>query len=124
MLYGFAKAKTRRSGKIFEKTLDIALADNSVETELKFKKKPKGSLFIDNNAQPFGPSAIINNLQINNSRYDSKLEKAFYDTDLNSTQAILDLYKNLSEFLVRLQTTCSSARRGYNAKGHASLRVA
>jgi len=85
--------KFRESGKIFEKTLDIALADNSVETELKFKKKPKGSLFIDNNAQPFGPSAIIDNLQINNSRYDNKLEKAFYDTDLNSTQAILDLYK-------------------------------
>ena len=86
-------SKFRDSGKIFEKTLDIALADNSIETELKFKKNPQGSLFLDTNSQPFGPSAIIEKLQINNLRYDSKLEKAFYDTDLNSTQAILDLYK-------------------------------
>ena len=80
------------AGKIFEKTLDIALADNGVETDLKFTKKPKGSIFLDNNVQPFGPSAIIEKLYVNNSRYDHKLEKVFYDTDLNSTQAILELY--------------------------------
>lgn len=80
------------AGKIFEKTLDIALADNSVETDLIFTKKPKGSIFLDNNVQPFGPSAIIEKLHVNNSRYDHKLEKVFYDTDLNSTQAILELY--------------------------------
>ena len=85
-------SKFMDAGKIFEKTLDIALADNSVETELKFTKKPKASIFLDNNVQPFGPSAIIEKLHVNNSRYDHKLEKVFYDTDLNSTQAILELY--------------------------------
>ena len=85
-------SKFMDAGKIFEKTLDIALADNSVETDLIFTKKPKGSIFLDNNVQPFGPSAIIEKLHVNNSRYDHKLEKVFYDTDLNSTQAILELY--------------------------------
>ena len=82
------------AGKIFEKTLELALADKSVETELKFTKKPKGSIFFDNNAQPFGPSAFIKKLHVGNTRFDNKLEKAYCDTDLNSSQAVLDLYEN------------------------------
>lgn len=82
------------AGKIFEKTLELALANNSVETELKCTKKPKGSIFFDNNAQPFGPSAFIKKLHVGNTSFDHRLEKAYYDTDLNSTQAVLDLYEN------------------------------
>jgi hypothetical protein len=85
--------KFAEAGKIFEKTLEIALANNSVETDLKFTKKPKGSIFIDNNAQPFGPSAFIKKIYVSNTRFDNRLEKAYYDTDLNSTQAVIDLYK-------------------------------
>ena len=81
------------TGKIFEKTLELALADNSVETELNFTKKPKGSIFLDGNVQPFGPSALIKKMHIGNARFDNRLEKAYYDTDLKSTQAVLDLYK-------------------------------
>lgn len=85
--------KFLETDKIFEKTLELALADKCVETELKFTKKPKGSIFFDNNAQPFGPSAFIKKLHVGNTRFDDRLEKAYLDTDLNSSQAVLDLYE-------------------------------
>jgi hypothetical protein len=86
--------KFTEAGKIFEKTLELALADKSVETELKFSKKPKGSIFLDSNVQPFGPSAVIKKFHVGNTRFDNRLEKAYYDTDLKSAQAVLDLYWN------------------------------
>ncbi|MCW3997501.1 MAG: Nre family DNA repair protein [Candidatus Bathyarchaeota archaeon] len=86
--------KFTEAGKIFEKTLELALADKSVETELKFSKKPKGSIFLDSNVQPFGPSAVIKKFHVGNTRFDNRLEKAYYDTDLKSAQAVLDLYSN------------------------------
>jgi hypothetical protein len=86
--------KFNEAGKIFEKTLELALANNTVETELKFSKKPKGSIFLDSNVQPFGPSALIKKLHVGNTRFDNRLEKAYYDTDLKSAQAVLDLYAN------------------------------
>lgn len=84
--------KFQEAGKIFEKTIELALAKNCVETDIKFTSKPKGSIFLDNNAQPFGPSAIIKKIHVGNTNFDNRLEKAYYDTDLNSTQAVIELY--------------------------------
>ncbi len=55
-------------------------------------KKPRGSIFLDDDIQPFGPSAPIRDLHVGNSRYDDKIEKAYYDTDLKATQAVLELF--------------------------------
>lgn len=85
--------KFQEAGKIFEKTVEFALAKNCVETDIKFTGKPKGSIFLDNNAQPFGPSATIKKIHVGNTKFDNRLEKAYYDTDLNSTQAVIELYQ-------------------------------
>jgi len=42
--------------------------------------------------QPFGPSAPIKDLHVGNTRYNDKIEKAYYDTDLHATNAVVDLY--------------------------------
>jgi hypothetical protein len=42
--------------------------------------------------QPFGPSAPIRDLHVGNARYDDKIEKAYYDTDLRAGSAVLELY--------------------------------
>jgi hypothetical protein len=70
----------------------LALADNSVEMELNLTKKPRGSIFMDDDVQPFGPSAPIRDLRVGNSRFDQHVEKAFYDTDLKATLAVKELY--------------------------------
>ena len=80
------------AGKILDQTRDLALAENSVDIELNLAKKPRGSIFMDDAVQPFGPSAIIRDLHVGNSRFEHRIEKAYYDTDLRATQAVLELY--------------------------------
>jgi hypothetical protein len=80
------------AGKILDQTRELALADSSVDIELNLTKKPHSSLFLDDNVQPFGPSAPIRDLHVGNARYDDKIERAYYDTDLRAGPAVLELY--------------------------------
>jgi hypothetical protein len=80
------------AGKILDQTRELALADGCVDIELNLTKKPHSSIFLDDNVQPFGPSAPIRDLHVGNARYDDKIEKAYYDTDLRANQAVLELY--------------------------------
>ncbi|HLN88956.1 MAG TPA: Nre family DNA repair protein [Candidatus Binatia bacterium] len=82
------------AGKILDQTRDLALADCCVDIELNLTKKPRGSIYLDDDVQPFGPSAPIRDLRVGNARYDDKIEKAFYDTDLKATNAVLELYNH------------------------------
>lgn len=68
------------------------MAENSVDTELNLTKKPRGFIFLDDDVQPFGPSAPIRDLRVGNARFNDKIEKAYYDTDLRANQAVLELY--------------------------------
>jgi hypothetical protein len=85
--------KFMEGGKILDRTRELALAESSVDIELNLTKKPRGSIYLDDNVQPFGPSAPIRDLHVSNAKYDGKIEKAYYDTDLKATQAVVDLYK-------------------------------
>jgi len=84
--------KFNEAGKILDQTRDLALAETSVETELNLAKKPRGSITLDDDVQPFGPSALIRDLHVGNARYDHRIEKAYYDTDLFATGAVRELY--------------------------------
>jgi DNA repair protein NreA len=84
--------KVNDSGKILDQTRELALADTSVATELNLTKKPQGSITLSDDVQPFGPSAPIRDLHVGNARYNDKIEKAYYDTDLRASPAIIDLY--------------------------------
>ena len=81
-----------KAGKILDATRELAIADNSVDMELNLTKKPQGSIFLDDDVQPFGPSAPIRDLRVGNARYEQHIEKAYYDTDLKSINAVLELY--------------------------------
>jgi len=84
---GFEKA-----GKIIEKTRELALAVKPVDVELILKKKPRGFIVLDDEVQPFGPSAPIRDLLISNPRWDHQIEKAYGDTDLKAADAVAELY--------------------------------
>lgn len=107
--------KFMQAGKIMDKTLELALADNSVDMELGLTKKPMGSIFLSDEVQPFGPSAPIRDLHIGNTRFDHRLEKAYYDTDLKSTQAVIDLY-NSGVLVTKIQKAFSVGAFGLEKK--------
>ncbi|KAF5064822.1 hypothetical protein DSECCO2_280320 [anaerobic digester metagenome] len=84
----------QNAGRIVDFTRELALSVNSVDVEAKFSKKPSGRIILDDNIQPFGPSAKLEKLSITNPKYDHKIEKAYYDTDLKAAEAVKGLYKN------------------------------
>jgi hypothetical protein len=84
--------KFDEAGKIIEKTRELALAVNPVDMEMTLKKKPRGFILLDDEVQPFGPSAPIRDLNLGNPRWDHQIEKAYSDTDLKAADAVLELY--------------------------------
>lgn len=84
--------KFEKAGKIIDKTRELALAVKPVDVELLLKKKPRGFLVLNDEVQPFGPSAPIRDLLISNPRWDHQIEKAYSDTDLKASEAVTELY--------------------------------
>ena len=83
-----------KSDKIITFTRELALAKNCVFTEAFFTKKPKGHIAYYDEIQPHGPSAPLKRFDISNPKYEHHIEKAFYDTDLKSIEAIQRLYSD------------------------------
>ena len=84
--------KFAEGGRIIDQTRELALADNGVDMELNLTKKPRGVIFMDDDVQPFGPSAPIRDLRLGNARFERRMEKAYNDTDLGAAQAVRELY--------------------------------
>ena len=80
--------------RVVEFTRDLALSKNPVFAEATFSKKPYGKISFYDEIQPHGPSAPLKKLDISNPKYDQNLEKAFYDTDLKSKEAVLNIYRS------------------------------
>jgi hypothetical protein len=80
------------AGKIIQKTRELALAVKPVDVELMLTKKPHGSIFLSDDVQPFGPSAPIRDLNVGNTSWDHRVEKAYGDTDLKAVPAVVELY--------------------------------
>ncbi len=104
-----------QAGKIMDQTRELALADTSVDMELNLTKKPRGSIFLSDDVQPFGPSAPIRDLHVGNARFDHRVEKAYYDTDLKSAQAVVDLY-NRGVMVTKIQKAFSVGAFGIEKK--------
>lgn len=79
-------------GRMVEHTRELALSVNPIDVEAAFQKKPSGRIVLDDEVQPFGPSARLRNLSIGNPKFDQRVERAFYDTDLRAVEAVGDLY--------------------------------
>ncbi|MFH0928885.1 MAG: Nre family DNA repair protein [Candidatus Aenigmatarchaeota archaeon] len=81
-------------GKIIERTREIALSEQSPSAEVEFKSKPVGRIALSDDVQPFGPSAPVIDLNIENQPFNKRIERAFYDADLKAVDAVNRLYKD------------------------------
>ena len=80
------------NSRYIEKLQGISLSSSSIESDVSFSSVPTGTNFSEEHT-PFGPSAGIERFEIESGRYDSKLEKVFYDSDLRSSEAIISLHQ-------------------------------
>lgn len=83
---------TDLDNKIVDKMRDIALSARSIDAHAEFLRQPRGYAFNEEH-QPFGPSAPLKSVEISNVRYEKHMEKAYYDTDLPASRAIVGLYE-------------------------------
>jgi len=84
----------QKGGRIVDFTRELALAVNPLDVEVNFQKRPTGRIVLDDEIQPFGPSAQLKDLDIGNPKYDQRIEKAFYDIDLRAAEAVGNLYRD------------------------------
>ncbi len=77
-----------------EKTRHITLSKNPAEAEVEFSKKLSESIRLDNKSQPHGPSATMRRFDLGSMSSNQDLEKIFYDDDLKSEPAVMNLYES------------------------------
>lgn len=76
---------------LIDKLTDISLAKTSTDSEAIFGKTPTGSS-LSEDTEPHGPSAVLEEFNIDAVKWDHKLEKSYYDTDLKARDAIMYLH--------------------------------
>ena len=99
------------AGKIVELTRELALSKAPTEVDAEFRKKPVGRIALDDEVQPFGPSAPLKNIELISSTTDHKIEKAFSDTDLKASEAVIRLYQD-NVFVSKIQKAFSAGLFG------------
>jgi hypothetical protein len=99
-------SRFEEAGKIMDMTRELALAVNPVDVELALTKPPRRNLVLDDEVQPFGPSAPMRDMRVGTARWDHNVEKAYYDTDLKAADAVRNLYQN-SVLVTKIQRAFS-----------------
>ena len=84
----------RAAGRIVDSVQELALTERPLEVEANFRQKPRGRVVLDDEVQPFGPSARMDGMTIGSGRFERNLEKSFYDIDLNAAGAVVNAYRN------------------------------
>jgi len=96
LIRGTFKVNVKRfqdAGRLMDQTLEIALSDHYVDTELDLLKKPRKDLQLDSDVQPMGPSAPLKQVEVGYVRWNNKMENAHYDVDLKAAEAVTGLYE-------------------------------
>ncbi|UCD44600.1 MAG: hypothetical protein JSV27_10870 [Candidatus Bathyarchaeota archaeon] len=92
-MYRVNVRKSDRAGRILENTRELSLAEHYVETEMRLRKRPMRTFRVDADVQPIGPTAPLDRMEIGYIRWNRKMEKAHYDTDLKAAPATKALFR-------------------------------
>ena len=114
LVRGMYRVNVRRPekfGKIVEDMALLSMAHDPVDTNAEFYRRPSGHIELDDEVQPFGPSAPLKSAALGNFRLDDRIEKAHYDTDLLARDAVLELYGD-DTLVTRIQRAFSMGAFG------------
>ena len=84
--------RPEENDKLLDETRFLAMADRSVDVELQLNERPRKTFVLNDQIQPMGPSARMNELKSGNFKLDQWIEKAYYDVDLRAADAVKDIY--------------------------------
>ena len=122
MRYSLIRGKTRvnifdaqEPLGIVDRLQELTMSDIPAESEAHFTKKPGGVLTLSDEAQPFGPSAPLRSFQAWGIKADRRIEKAYYDRDLNASDAIVRLHED-GVLVTRIQRAFSMGMFGVGSR--------
>lgn len=101
-------------GRIVSKVQDLALTERPVDVEARFEHKPRARVTLDDEVQPFGPSARLERMRKANGKWEQNLEKGYYDTDMTAVDAVLQAY-NSGSYISDIQKAFSVGVFGQQA---------
>lgn len=79
-------------GRYVENLQEIAMSSKPTDSDLLFEKIPSSDVSLDGESAPFGPVGKITSAHFSPSTSIKPVEKVFYDTDLKTQEAVLNLY--------------------------------
>ncbi|MHB8565808.1 MAG: Nre family DNA repair protein [Nitrososphaerales archaeon] len=81
--------------RLIDTLQEVAMSDGPLDSELHLLKRPVSRMTFSEDSQPFGPTAPMKEFRPSgNISVDSRIEKAYYDTDLKASDAVFNLYRN------------------------------
>lgn len=85
----------KRETRMVQTLQELAMADRPVDSDMILKKDPNKAVHFNEHLPPFGPSGAMFKFDVSgNIRFDSRVEKAYYDKDLKAVNAVVQLYEN------------------------------
>lgn len=84
------------NGKFIESLQEVSMSKNSSEIEMILEKRPiinESLSSLDSESIPFGPTAPIKSFKSLSLKTDHRIEKYYYDKDLDASKAMYELYK-------------------------------
>ncbi|MEM3380832.1 MAG: Nre family DNA repair protein [Candidatus Bathyarchaeia archaeon] len=111
----FDVADTQNPPRLLEDFQELAMSKRPAEAEAIFSRRPSGPIILDEYVQPFGPSAPMKKFIVPNISVDSRIERAFYDTDMKASEAILSLY-DAGVLVTRIQRAFSLGMFGTRSR--------
>ena len=100
----------------------LGLSSESVESENRFRRPPRGHITLSDSAPPFGPSAPIEHLRLDVRRVDPHLDRLSSDTAANARTAVTELYAR-GVRVSRIQRAFSSSAPWGVGDGESSSRL-
>ena len=99
------------NGRVEEMIKELAISDKYELVRQEFSKRPDMRIRFDENTQPFGPSAILKRMELEGGKVNRTLEKAYSDTDMTASSAMVELYSKGIE-VSRIQKMISAGTIG------------
>ena len=81
-------------GKYIENLQEMTMSEKPTDSDLVFQKPTSSKISLDGESAPFGPIGEIKSAKFSGSHSTRNIEKVFYDRDLKSQDAILQLYNS------------------------------
>ncbi len=81
-----------RPNRYLESLQLLGLASETVESEVEFRRPPRGHLSLSESTPPFGPSAPIEKVRLDVRKVDANLDRMSSDVHANARIAVNELY--------------------------------